>query len=239
MNSWMKIIFAACALATMSGCTGYGVTFESAPGTELAECNPALVGNWRTVEGERNAPEGSTREFLSVSANCARIVTVSVKQEAGSKETKVDDLKDSKEYKIQFANVDNLEYAVITPKETSFEIYKDEKTGTGVTLPSGKIIYQINKGKDGVILRSVDLDKTAQLILKKQIDGQLYIDEGAGSPRRTSNVFVRGDAKQIAQYLSTLDLYSNDRMLLVPASPEEQKLIKKALKDLGRNKKHQ
>lgn len=48
-----NIILASCTLLMMSGCTGYGVTFQTAPGTELANCNPSLVGDWRVVEGER------------------------------------------------------------------------------------------------------------------------------------------------------------------------------------------
>ena len=232
MKNLMQGILVAWVLIMMSGCTGYGVTFQSAPSTTLSSCHPALVGNWRTIEGERNAPASSTREFLSVSADCSKIITVTIKQELGKKEIKIDNLKDGKDYQIQFSIGDNLDYVVVTPKETSFEISPDIK------LASGKIIYQINKGKDGVILRSIDLDKTAHLVLQRKISGQLHFDRDNPDSMKASNIYVRGDAKQTAEYLSTLDLYADDRILLIPATRKELKAIQKAIRSLGQDDKY-
>lgn len=227
MSNQIKGILATLVLITLSGCTGYGVTFQSAPSTTLLNCHPALVGNWQVIEGERNAPTSSTQDFLSVNADCSSIYSISLKQESGKRVTKVDDLKNSKDYQIQFSD----DYVVATPKETSFAITPEIK------LPSGKLIYQINKGKDGVILRSVDLDKTAQLVLQKKISGQLYIDRDNPDSQKASNIYVRGDTKQIAAYLDTLDLYSDDRLLLIPTSPQEIKIIQKAIKSFRQDKK--
>ena len=227
MKNGIKVILATWVLLTMSACTGYGVTFQTAPSTTLSSCHPALVGNWQVIEGERNAPASSTQDFLSVDVDCSNIYSITTKQESGKQTTKVDDLKNSKDYQIQFSD----DYVVVTPKESSFEITPEIK------LPSGKIIYQINKGKDGVILRSVDLDKTVQLVLQKKISGQIFIDRDNPASQKTTNIFVRGDAKQIATYLDTLDLYSDDRLLLIPASPQEVKIIEKAIKSFRQDKK--
>lgn len=227
MNNWVKGVLATWVLITLSGCTGYGVTFQTAPSTTLSNCHPALVGNWQVIEGERNAPASSTQDFLSVNADCSSIYSISLKQESGKQVTKVDDFKNSKDHQIQFAD----DYVVVTPKETSFEITPEIK------LPSGKIIFQINKGKDGVILRPVDLDKTAQLIMQRKISGQIFIDRDNPDSQKASNIYVRGDAKQIATYLGTLDLYSDARLLLIPISPTEAKLIQKAIKSFRRDKK--
>ena len=155
-----------------------------------------------------------------------------VKQAKGKHETKVDDLKNSKDNKIEFASAGDRDYVVVTPKETSFEISPD------VTLPSGKIIYLINPGKDGVILRTIDLDKAAQLVLQRKLGGQMYFDlDNPETGKKTSNIYVRGDAKQIAEYLATLDFYSDDRLLLVPTSPAEVKQIRKAIKNFRQDKK--
>ena len=135
MNNWVKGVLATWVLITLSGCTGYGVTFQTAPSTTLSNCHPALVGNWQVIEGERNAPASSTQDFLSVNADCSSIYSISLKQESGKQVTKVDDFKNSKDHQIQFAD----DYVVVTPKETSFEITPEIK------LPSGKIIFQINK----------------------------------------------------------------------------------------------
>lgn len=230
MKYLIKVILAASVLAIISGCTGYGVTFQSAPGGELSNCHPALVGDWRVIEGERNAPVTRSSDFLSVNADCSQMISVTSKLESGKRSSKVDNLSKAKEYSVQFSIGGTEDYVVITPKESSFEITPEIK------LPSGKIIYQINKGKDGVILRSVDLDKTAQLVLQKKISGQLFIDRDNPVSMNAYNIYVRGDSKQIASYLSTLDLYSNDRLLLVPASPEEVKIIRKAVKQNGNKK---
>ncbi|MGH8107749.1 MAG: hypothetical protein ACREO1_03390 [Arenimonas sp.] len=227
----MRIIFATCLLATMSSCTGYGVTFQTAPGTELLTCHPSLVGNWRVIEGERNSPASSTLDFLSVNADCSNIYAVTIKKESGKQESKVDDLKKNDEQKIQFVRGGTYDYAVITPKETSFEITPE------LTVPSGKIIYQINTGKDGVILRTVDLDKTIQLVLARKMNGQIFVDRDNPGVSQAANVYVRGDEKLIAGYLDTLDLYSNDRLLLVSATPAEVKLIQKAIKNYHPDKK--
>ena len=232
MKNWMKAVFSIAAMITVPGCTGYGVTFESAPGTELSNCHPALVGDWRIIEGERNAPLTDTSEFLSVNADCSNIFSVTIKNKPGKLETKVDDLKNNKDHLIKFSSAGDRDYVVVTPKETSFEISPDIK------LPSGKIIYLINPGKDGVILRTVDLDKTAQLVLKRKISGQMYFDlDNPETGQKTSNIYVRGDAKQIAGYLGTLDLYSDDRLLLVPTSPAEVKQIRKAIRNFHQDKK--
>ena len=226
-----NVFFASCALLMMSGCTGYGVTFQTAPSTQLASCNPSLVGDWRVIEGERNAPTSGTEDFLSVNADCSSMYAVTTKQESGKKTDKVDDLKNSKDHQIQFSSDVDYNYVVVTPKETSFEITPEIK------IPSGKIIYQINKGKDGVILRSVDLDKTIKLVLDKKISGQIFIDRDNPGGNQAANVYVRGDAKQIATYLNTLDLYSDERLLLVSATPAEVKLIRKAIKQYAMSKK--
>ena len=227
MTNWIKGILATWVMITLSGCTGYGVTFQTAPSTTLSNCHPALVGNWQVIEGERNAPASSTQDFLSVNDDCSSIYSISLKQESGKQVTKVDDFKNSKDHQIQFAD----DYVVVTPKETSFEITPEIK------LPSGKIIFQINKGKDGVILRPVDLDKTAQLIMQRKISGQIFIDRDNPDSQKASNIYVRGDAKQIATYLGTLDLYSDARLLLIPINPTEAKLIQKAIKSFRRDKK--
>lgn len=227
MKDWLKGIFAMGVLLTLSACTGYGVTFQSAPGTTLSSCHPALVGDWQVIEGERNAPVSNSQDFLSVSADCSNIYSITVKQEAGKQVTKVDDFKNSVNQQIQFSD----DYAVITPKESSFEITPEIK------IPSGKIIYQINKGKDGVILRPVDLDKTIKLVLDRKINGQIFIDRDNPAGNQTANIYVRGDSKQIAAYLSTLDIYSDERLLLIPTSPKEVKLIQKAIKNFRQDKK--
>ena len=226
MRSVTTRILAAWLLITITGCTGYGVTFQSAPSTVLSSCHPALVGNWQVIEGERNAPASSTQDFLSVNDDCSSIYSISIKQEFGKQVTKVDDLKNSKNQKIEFAD----DYVVVTPKESSFEITPEIK------LPSGKIIFQINKGKDGVILRPADLDKTAHLIMQRKISGQIFIDRDNPDSQKASNIYVRGDAKQIATYLGTLDLYSDDRLLLIPTGPQEVKIIQKAIKGFRHDK---
>ena len=48
---------------------------------------------------------------------------------------------------------------------------------------------------------------------------------------------IRGDEKSISGYLETLDMYSDDRLLLIPTSPKEVKLIEKAIKSFRRDKK--
>lgn len=226
-----NVILASCALLMMSGCTGYGVTFQTAPSTELASCNQSLVGDWRVIEGERNAPVSSTEDFLSVNADCSKMYAVTTKKESGKKTDKVDDLKNSKDHQIQFSGDVEYDYVVVTPKETSFEITPEIK------IPSGKIIYQINKGKDGVILRSVDLDKTIKLVLDRKISGQVFVDRDNPGGNQAANVYVRGDSKQIATYLNTLDIYSDDRLLLVSATPSEVKQIRKAIKQHEQGKK--
>lgn len=219
-----NVILASFALLLISGCTGYGVTFQAAPSTDLASCNQSLIGDWRVIEGERNAPKSTTEDFLSVNADCSKMYAVTSKQESGKKTDKVDDLKNSKDHQIQFSSDVDYDYVVVTPKETSFEITPEIKT------PSGKIIYQINKGKDGVILRSVDLDKTIRLVLDRKISGQIFVDRDNPAGNQVANVYVRGDEKQIAGYLNTLDMYSDDRLLLVSATPVEVKQIRKAIK---------
>jgi|GEM_PF-1322500 len=231
MKIFLKAMLASCTLFTISGCTGYGVTFQTAPSTELASCNKALVGDWRIIEGERNAPASGTEDFLSVNTDCSSIYTVTTKQESGKKTDKVDDLKNSKDNQIQFSSDVGYDYVVVTPKETSFEITPQIK------IPSGKIIYQINKGKDGVILRMVDLDKTIKLVLDRKISGQIFVDRDNPGGNQAANVYVRGDTKQIATYLNTLDIYSDDRLLLVSASPAEVKQIRKAIKQHEQGKK--
>ncbi len=230
MKSLIKAIRAAFVLAIISGCTGYGVTFQSSPGVELSNCHLALVGDWRVIEGERNTPVTSSSDFLSINADCSQMIAVTSKLESGKRSNKVDNLNEGKEYSVQFSIGDTGDYVVVTPKESSVEITPEIK------LPSRKIIYQINKGKDGVILRSVDLDKTAQLVLQKKISAQLFIDRDNPVSMNAYNIYVRGDSKQIASYLSTLDLYSNDSLLLVPASLEEVKIIRKAIKQNGNKK---
>jgi hypothetical protein len=231
MKNLIKTILAACLLITISGCTGYGVTFQSAPSTELSSCHQPLVGDWRIIEGERNTTRSDTEDFLSVNTDCSAMYAVNTKQESGQKSYKVDDLKNNKDHQIQFfSDVDN-DYAVITPKETSFDISPEIK------LPSGKIIYKINNGKDGVIFRAIDLDKTTKLVLDRKINGQIFIDRDNPGGNKTANVYVRGDSKQIATYLNTLDMYSDDRLLLVMASPMEVKQIRKAIKRYELDKK--
>lgn len=231
MKILSNVIFASCALLMMSGCTGYGVTFQAAPSSELASCNQSLVGDWRVIEGERNAPTSGTEDFLSVNSDCSSIYAVTTKQESGKKTDKVDDLKNSKDHQIQFSSDVDYDYVVVTPKETSFEITPEIK------IPSGKIIYQINKGKDGVILRSVDLEKTIKLVLDRKISGQIFVDRDNPGGNQAANVYVRGDSKQIATYLNTLDIYSDDRLLLVSAIPSEVKQIRKAIKQHEQGKK--
>lgn len=231
MNPLSKLMLAAIAATVMSGCTGYGVTFQSAPNTVLSDCHPSLVGDWRVIEGERNAPPSNTVDFLSINADCSKMYSVTVKRQSGKTETKVDDLKKNSDQKIQFAKGSAYDYVVITPKETSFEITPE------ITLPSGKIIYQVNPGKDGVILRSVDLDKTIQRVLDKKLNGQIFIDRENPNSNKAANVYVRGDEKQIASYLDTLDVYSTDRLLLVFTEPAEVKAIKKAIKRYEQDKK--
>lgn len=232
MKNWMKAVFATCSLITLSACTGYGVTFQSAPSTELIDCHPSLVGNWRVVEGERNAPTSETLDYLSVNADCSDIYAITVKKASGKQTTKVDDLKKKNELKFQFSRGGTYDYAVITPKETKFEITPE------LTVPSGKIIYQINPGKDGVILRSVDLDKSIQLVLARKMHGQVIVDRDNPGTTQAANVYVRGDEKQIATYLDTLDMYSDDRLLLIPTSSAEVKQIEKAIKDYRQEKKN-
>lgn len=231
MKNLIKAILATCSLIAISGCTGYGVTFQTAPGTELLNCHPSLVGDWRVIEGERNAPASGTQDYLSVNADCSNMYAITIKKESGKQESKVDDLKKNNEQKIQFTRGGTYDYAVITPKETSFEINPE------ITTPSGKIIYQVNPGKDGVILRSVDLDKTIQLVLARKMQGQVFVDRDNPGVTQAANVYVRGDEKQIAAYLDTLDMYSNDRLLLVPTSPAEVKQIQKAIKRYQQEKK--
>jgi hypothetical protein len=226
-----RVIYASCALLLLSGCTGYGVTFQSAPNTELASCNPSLIGDWRVIEGERNAPTSSTEDFLSVNGDCSTMYAVTTKEESGKKTDKVDDLKNNKDNQIQFSSDVEYDYVVVTPKETSFEITPEIK------IPSGKIIYQINKGKDGVILRSVDLSKTIKLVLDRKINGQIFVDRDNPGGNQAANVYVRGDTKQIATYLNTLDMYSDDRLLLISATPAEVKQIRKAIKRHEQGKK--
>ena len=230
MNVFPRLILASCTFMLISGCSGYGVTFQTAPSTELASCNESLVGNWRVIEGERNAAASSTQDFLSVGTDCSSIYSVTTKLESGKSNTKVDDLKNSKDNQIQFARGIDYDYVVVTPKETSFDITPEIK------LPSGKIIYQINKGKDGVILRSVDLDKTIKLVLDRKISGQIFVDRDNPGGNQAANVYVRGDATQVATYLNTLDIYSDDRLLLVSATPAEVKQIQKAIKQFGSKK---
>jgi hypothetical protein len=231
MRIEQKVIMASCALLLLSGCTGYGVTFQTAPGTELASCNPALVGDWRIIEGERNAAPSGSGDFLSVNDDCSSMHSVSFKPKNSKQATKVDDLNDGKSYRIQFSSAgENQGYVVVTPKETSFEITPEIK------LPSGKLIYQINRGKDGVILRTVDLDKTIQLVLDRKMNGQIFVDRENTVGNQAANVYVRGDAKQIAAYL-TLDIYSDNRLLLVTAAPSEIKQIRNAVKKFHEGKK--
>lgn len=232
MKKWMKAIFATCSILAISGCTGYGVTFQSAPAKELLDCHPRLVGEWRVIEGERNAPASDTLDYLSVNTDCSGMYAITIKKKSGKQETKVDDLRKNNEQKIQFARGGTYDYAVITPKETSFEVTPE------LTIPSGKIIYQINPGKDGVILRSVDLDKSIQLVLARKMHGQIFVDRDNPGATQAANVYVRGDEKQIAGYLDTLDMYSDDRLLLVPTSPAEVKQIKKAIKVFHQDKKN-
>ncbi len=227
MKNLTRIILAASLLITASGCTGYGVTFQAAPSTTLLNCHPALVGDWQVIEGERNAAASTNQDFLSVNADCSNIYSITVKQESGKQVTKVDDFKNNKNQQIQFSD----DYIVVTPKETSFEITPEIK------IPSGKIIYQINKGKDGVILRPVDLDKTIKLVLDRKINGQIFIDRDNPTGNQAANVYVRGDSKQVATYLGTLDIYSNERLLLIPTGPKEVKLIQKAIKSFRQDKK--
>jgi hypothetical protein len=227
-----KILLVSFVLLLISGCTGYGVTFQTAPSSELASCNPSLVGDWRIIEGERNAPASDSADFISVNADCSNMYSVSIKPKSSKLTTQVDNLNDGKNYRVQFSNVgENQDYVVVTPKETSFEITPEIK------IPSGKIIYQINKGKDGVILRPVDLDKTIKLVLDRKINGQIFIDRDTPTGNQAANVYVRGDAKQIANYLSTLEVYSDERLLLIPTSPNEVKLIQKAIKNFRQDKK--
>ncbi len=227
MNIIQKLIISSCSLLLIPGCTGYGVTFQAGPSTELTNCNESLVGTWRVIEGERNAAATNSQDFLSVSKNCSSMYSVTTKLESGKLSNKVDDLKNNKDHQIQFAKGDVYDFVVITPKETSFEITPEIKT------PSGKIIYQINKGKDGVILRAVDLDKTIQLVLDKKIKGQIFVDRDNPGVNQAANVYVRGDANQISNYLNTLDLYSDERLLLVPVTPAEMKQIQIAIKQFG------
>lgn len=230
-QSFFKIILSACTLLIMSGCTGYGVTFQTAPSTELASCHQALVGDWRIIEGERVAAASTTDDFLSVNADCSEIYSITSKEELGKKEDKVDNLKNSKDYRIQFSSNIDYDYVVVTPKETSFDITPDIK------LPSGKIIYQINKGKDGVILRPIDLDKTIKHVLDRKISGQIFIDRHNPGGNQAANVYVRGDEKQIAAYLNTLDIYSDNRLLLVQATPTEVKRIRKSITQYAKREK--
>jgi len=227
MNIFKKLIISTCSLLLISGCTGYGVTFQTGPSTELTNCNESLVGNWRVIEGERNAAASSSQDFLSVSKNCSSIYSVTTKLESGKRSNKVDDLKNSKDQKIQFAKGDVYDFVVVTPKETSFEITPEIK------IPSGKMIYQINKGKDGVILRAVDLDKTIQLVLTRKIKGQIFVDRDNPGVTQAANVYIRGDEREISTYLNTLDLYSDKRLLLVSATPAEAKQIQIAIKQFG------
>ncbi len=231
MKNLIKAIFATCSLIALSGCTGYGVTFQKAPGTELLNCHPNLVGDWKVIEGERNSPPSDTLDYLSVNTDCSHMYAVTIKKKSGKLESKVDDLRKNNEQKIEFTRGGTYDYAVITPKETSFEITP------GLTIPSGKIIYQINTGKDGVILRSVDLDKTIQLVLARKMNGQIFVDRDNPGVTQAANVYVRGDEKQIATYLDTLDMYSNDRLLLISATPAEVKSIQKAIKSYRPEKK--
>ncbi len=231
MKKWMKAVFATFSLIALSACTGYGVTFQTAPGTELLNCHPSLVGAWRVIEGERNAPTSDTLDYLSVNEDCSNIYAITVKKESGKQETKVDDLKKNNDQKIQFTRGGTYDYAVITPKETSFEIAPE------LTIPSGKIIYQINSGKDGVILRSVNLDKSIQLVLARKMHGQIFVDRNNPGATQAANVYIRGDEKQIATYLDALDMYSDERLLLVPTSPAEVKQIQKAIKRYQQEKK--
>ena len=226
MKNLIKTILVAFLLITASGCTGYGVTFQSAPSTTLTNCHPALVGDWQVIEGERNAPASGSQDFVSVNADCSAIYSINIKQELGKQVVKVDDFKNSSA-QIEFTD----DYVVVTPKTTSLEITPEIK------LPSGKIILKINTGKDGVILRPIDLDKTAQLVLQKKINGQLYIDRDNDAPMKAYNIYVHGDTKQVATYLNTLDIYSDGRMLLIPTSPKEVKLIQKAIKNFSLDKK--
>jgi hypothetical protein len=231
MKNFGKAIFVSVILILMSGCTGYGVTFQSAPNDSLSNCYPALIGNWRLIEGKRNAPTTNDQDFLSISEDCSNMYSVTFKVEAGKRTIKVDDLKNNKDQKIQFSDGEDFDYVVVTPKETSFEINPEIK------LPSGKIIYQINPGKDGVILRSVDLDKTIQLVLARKINGQIYVDRDNPVGNQAANVYVRGDAKQITTYLNTQDMYSNDRLLLISATTAETKSLQKAIKRYETDKK--
>ena len=93
MNTFQKLIISSCALLLISGCTGYGVTFQTATSAELSNCNESLVGNWRVIEGDRNAATSSNLDFLSVSKDCANIYSVTTKLESGKRSSKVDDLK--------------------------------------------------------------------------------------------------------------------------------------------------
>lgn len=231
MKNWTKAIISIYSLMAISGCTGYGVTFQTAPAKELMDCHPRLVGEWRVIEGELKAPASDTLDYLSVNADCSGMYAITIKKKSGKQETKVDDLRKNNDQTIQFARGDTYDYAVITPKETSFEI------SPGLTIPSGKIIYQINPGKDGVILRSVDLDKSIQLVLARKMHGQVFVDRDNPGATQAANVYVRGDEKQIAGYLDTLDMYSDDRLLLAPTSSAEVKQIHQAVKRYRQEKK--
>jgi hypothetical protein len=234
MNILLKSIPFLLVALSLSACTGYGVTFQSAPSTQLFDCDELLTGDWRVIEADANTP--NRKEFLSINPTCSQIVTITSNASPGKIENKVDNLSDKQDLRIQFTSVGDQRYVVVTPKETSFVIYQEENSKVGVTLPSGKIIWKVSKINNELIVSTVDLDKTAQLILQKKIDGQLYIDRGNKSPNKTSNIYVRGDEKQIASYLSTLDIYSDEQLKLVPATRAEIKTIHTAIKKNGSKK---
>ena len=227
-----KASISVLALLILSGCSGYGVTFQSAPIAQLSNCYSGLVGDWRIIEGNRSEQSADKNDFISISANCSTMYSVTLRQKSDKKANDVDDLRESGKQQIQFATVDDMAYVVVTPKETSFDVTPDIKT------PSGKIIYLINPGKDGLILRSVDIDKTIQLILARKISGQIFVDRDNPDAKHAANVYVRGDAKQIAGYLATLDMYSDERFLLISATPAERKLLSKAIKHYERDNKN-
>ena len=203
------------------------VEFQSPPVEPLADCDPALVGDWR-VEDLREEPDADGRQYLRVNAGCERWFTLSVEaDEAGVEKADIDDLET--DLTLGFARTERQAWIAAKDAPKPGDAEPQDK-------PNGYTLIAWDAADDGsVVLRQVDLRKVSHLIVDDLVPGWIEKrDRGADGQRDLSSgfwVYVFGSADQVRALLEAHDLLDAPWMRLKPVDDAGRAEIDRWLAD--------
>jgi hypothetical protein len=191
------------------------VEFQSAPGAMTA-CDPLLVGDWRAEDLRREPDNGVL--YLRITAGCERWYSVEVdKDDIGQVKTDVDDLQSDLE--LGFARTDTQAFIAARDRpDPSKPAAADDK-------PNGYTLIAYDRNDDTLVLRQIDLQAAAHLIVDDVVPGWVEKRDRAADGSRNAMasgfwVFVFGSPEETRALLDRHDLLDAPWMRLLPVDAD-------------------